>query len=82
LAAWLKRVRLEHGLILGGVLALGGFAGDATVFWQWAASGFGHLSLVRTVFFCSLSFFVGMEILFSSVFLSMLGINRSTYIGD
>jgi glycosyltransferase involved in cell wall biosynthesis len=82
LAAWLKRVKLEHGLILGGVLALGGFVGDATVFWQWAARGFGHLSLVRTVFFCSLSFFVGMEILFSSVFLSMLGISRATYIGD
>lgn len=82
LAAWLKRVRLEHGLLLGGALALVGFTGDATVFWNWAAHGFGQLPLVRTVFFCSLSFFLGMEILFSSVFLSMLGISRATYIGD
>jgi len=34
------------------------------------------------VFFCSLSFFLGIEILFSSVFLSMLGIHRGTYIGE
>src|SRR5438094_1202927 len=82
LAAWLKRIKLEHGLMLGGILALAGFIGDTTAIWQWAANGFGHLSRVRTVFFCSLSFFVGVEILFSSVFLIILGINRSTYIGD
>ena len=82
LAAWLKRLKLEHGLLLGGAMALVGFTGDATVFWKWAAHGFGQLPLVRTVFFCSLSFFLGMEIVFSSVFLSMLGISRETYIGD
>jgi len=68
--------------MLGGALALVGFTGDATVFWHWAAQGFGQLPLVRSVFFCSLSFFLGMEIIFSSVFLSMLGISRDTYIGD
>ena len=82
LARLLKHVRLEHGLLLGGTLALAGFVGDAVVFWQWAAGGFGHLEPVRTVFFCSLSFFLGIEILFSSVFLSMLGIHRGTYIGE
>ena len=82
LARLLKHVRLEHGLLLGGTLALAGFVGDAVVFWQWAAGGFGHLDPVRTVFFCSLSFFIGIEIVFSSVFLSMLGISRDTYIGD
>jgi hypothetical protein len=56
--------------------------GDAVVFSQWAAGGFGHLERVRTVFFCSLSFFLGIEVVFSSVFLSMLGISRDTYIGD
>lgn len=82
LERWLKRVKLEHGLVLGGALALAGFAGDAVVFWQWASAGFGHLYPVRTVFLCSLSFFLGVEILFSSVFLSMLGISRDTYIGE
>jgi glycosyltransferase involved in cell wall biosynthesis len=82
LESWLKHVRLEHGLLLGGTLALVGLTGDATQFWQWASAGFGQLHAVRTVFFCSLSFFLGIEIVFSSVFLSMLGINRATYIGD
>jgi glycosyltransferase involved in cell wall biosynthesis len=82
LARLLRHVKLEHGLMLGGTLALGGFTGDTTVFWHWAAHGFGQLPLVRTVFFCSLSFFIGVEIIFSSVFLSMLGISRDTYIGD
>ncbi|MGO8790917.1 MAG: glycosyltransferase family 2 protein [Terriglobia bacterium] len=82
LVKWLKSVKLEHGLLVGTAMALAGFAGDAVIFSQWADSGFGKLQPVRTVFFCSLSLFLGIEVLFSSVFLSMLGINRDTYIGD
>ena len=79
---WLKRLKLEHGLLLGATLAMAGLCGDAIVFWNWAAVGFGILPWVRTVFFCSLSFFLGVEVIFSSVFLSMLGISRDTYIGS
>ena len=82
LESWLKRVKLEHGLMLGATLAIAGFCGDAIVFCNWAAAGFGFLPWVRTVFFCSLSFFLGVEVIFSSVFLSMLGISRDTYIGS
>ena len=82
LERWLRSVKLEHALLAGAVMVLAGLAGDITVFWQWAASGFGTLQPVRTVFFCSLSLCLGIEVLFSSVFLSMLGINRATYIGD
>ena len=82
LERWLKRVKLEYGLLAGTAMALGGLIGDAIVLWKWAAGGFGTLHPVRTVFFCSLSFILGIEVLFSSVFLSMLGINRDTYIGD
>ena len=82
LVRWLKRLKLEHGLLLGASLLFIGSSGDAFVFWQWAARGFGHLDAVRTVFFCSLSFFLGVEVIFSSVFLSMLGISRDTYIGE
>ena len=78
----LKHVKLEHGLLLGCALALLGVVGDGVVFWQWAANGFGQLHPVRTVFFCSVCFFVGVEIIFSSVFLSMLGVSRATYIGE
>jgi glycosyltransferase involved in cell wall biosynthesis len=82
LARWLKRVKLEHGLLLGAALVAVGLGGDAIVFGQWVAHGLGHFYAVRRVFFCSLSLFLGVEVLFSSVFLSMLGISRDTYIGE
>jgi glycosyltransferase involved in cell wall biosynthesis len=78
----LRRVKLEHGLLLGAVLALIGFAGDAWVFAQWARGDFGPLNQVRAVLFWSLWFFLGVQLIFSSFFLSMLGISRDTYIGD
>lgn len=82
LERWLRTIKLEHGLLLGSGLTAAGFLGDAVVFWHWAVAGFGHLEPVRTVFFCSVAFFLGIEVIFSSVFLSMLGISRATYIGD
>jgi len=82
LVKWLKTIKLEHGLLLGAVMTIAGVVGDAVLFSQWADSGFGRLQPVRAVFFFSLSLFLGIEVLFSSVFLSMLGINRETYIGD
>ncbi len=78
----LKSLQLEHGLLAGSALALVGFAGDAWIFWTWAASGFGPLHQVRGVIFWSLWFFLGVQTIFSSLFLSMLGISRGTYIGD
>ncbi len=78
----LKRVTLESGLLLGGVLFLGGFAGCAWVTWQWVASGFGPLQQVRQVLFWSMWLFLGLQVIFASFFLSMLGISRGTYIGD
>jgi glycosyltransferase involved in cell wall biosynthesis len=78
----LKRVQLEHGLLAGVMLALAGFLGDAWLFWKWAASGFGPLHEIRAVIFWSLWFFLGVQVFFSSFFLSMLGVSRSTYTGD
>jgi len=82
LERWLKHVTLEQGLSLGAGLALLGFAGDLWVFWQWASSGFGPFQELRLVIFCSVWLFLGVQIAFSSIFLSMLGISRGTYIGD
>ena len=78
----LKRVSLEKGLLLGGVLFVAGFAGCAYIAWRWAVSGFGPLAQVRGVLFWSMWLFLGVQIVFSSFFLSMLGISRGTYIGD
>jgi glycosyltransferase involved in cell wall biosynthesis len=79
----LRHVQLEHGLALGGILFLAGFMGCAWISWQWAASGFGPLTTgMRAVLFWSMWMFLGLQVIFSSFFLSMLGISRDTYIGD
>ena len=78
----LRRVKLEHGLLLGIALALAGFVGDLRVAAHWASSDFGPLHDERAVLFWSLWFFLGVQIIFSSFFLSMLGISRGTFIGD
>jgi glycosyltransferase involved in cell wall biosynthesis len=78
----LKCIRLEHGLLAGAVLFFGGLAGCGLVLSHWVASGFGSLFETRQVLFWSMWLFLGMQIIFSSFFLSMLGISRDTYIGD
>ena len=78
----LKRITLESGLLLGGALFLTGFIGCAWITWQWAASGFGELHQVRQVLFWAMWLFIGIQVIFASFFLSMLGISRGTYIGD
>ena len=78
----LRRVTLESGLFFGGLLFLAGFAGCAWVTWHWAASGFGPLFQVRQILFWSMWLFLGVQVIFASFFLSMLGISRGTYIGD
>ena len=78
----LKRITLETGLVFGVALFLAGFAGCAWITWRWAATGFGPLAEVRQVLFWSMWLFLGVQIIFSSFFLSMLGISRETYIGD
>ena len=78
----LGTLKLEHGLILGAALALMGFAGDARVFYLWAAGGFGEARQMGQAIFWSLWFFVGVQVIFASFLLSMLGISRGIYIGD
>ncbi len=82
LERWLKRITLEQGLALGAIFILIGGSGAIWVLWKWVASGFGPLHDVRFVLFSSLWVLLGVQVVFSSFFLSMLGINRGTYIGD
>jgi hypothetical protein len=82
LERWLSHVTLEQGLTAGAILTLAGGAGAVWLLWKWIASGFGHLYDVRIVIFLSLCFLVGVQVIFSSFFISMLGISRGTYVGD
>ena len=78
---WLARVTLEEGLIAGAILALTGGSGAVWLLWKWIESGFGPLYEVRVVIFLSLCFLLGIQTIFASFFISMLGISRDTYIG-
>ena len=75
---------IRGGILGPACIQLVGLAGDVSVFWRWSSQGFGTLQEgdIRLVLFWSLWFSVGLQIIFSSLFLSMLGISRATYIGD
>src|SRR5437660_527657 len=82
LEGWLKRVKLEAGLVLGALLTVAGAAGIIWVVSKWVSSGFGPLREMRAVIFSSLWFLLGLQVIFASFFLAMLVISRGTYIGD
>jgi glycosyltransferase involved in cell wall biosynthesis len=71
------RFRLEHGLLLGGVIALVGFAAGALIVAIWINRGFGALSEERLAVFAATLVVVGIQIFFSSFLLSILGLRRS-----
>jgi hypothetical protein len=78
----LRSVTLESGLAFGAIMFLAGFAGCASITWSWASSGFGPLHEVRQILFWAMWLFLGVQVIFASFFLSMLGISRGTFIGD
>jgi hypothetical protein len=82
LEKWLRRVKLEHGLLLGITLIFFGGIGIVWLVVQWAASDFGAFYHLRAAIFFCLWLCLGVQITFSSFFLSMLGISRDTYIGN
>lgn len=75
----LKIITLERGLILGVLLCLIGIAGSIYAFVVWGKTSFGHLvptSMMRIVI-PSLTFLaVGIQIIFASFFLSVLGVKH------
>jgi glycosyl transferase family 2 len=78
----LRHFTLEIGLALGGSMFFAGFAGCAWITWRWAESGFGPVHQVRWILFWAMWLFLGVQVIFSSFILSMLGISRGTFIGD
>jgi hypothetical protein len=78
--AWFDRMRarfrLEHGLLLGGVLMFAGFAVAGVIVGIWADRGFGALSEERLAVLAAALFIIGMQVFFSSFLLSILGLRR------
>jgi glycosyltransferase involved in cell wall biosynthesis len=70
------RYRLEHGLMLGGGLAVVGFLIGAFIVADWIDRGFGQLSDERLAVFAATLIIIGIQIFFSSFLLSILGLRR------
>jgi glycosyltransferase involved in cell wall biosynthesis len=71
-----SRFRLEHGLLLGGVVLLAGLAIAAVIVGVWIDRGLGSLREERLAVFAATLVIVGMQIFFSSFLLSILGLRR------
>ena len=71
-----ERFRLEHGLMLGGAIALVGLAMAAVIAAIWIDRGFGGLSSERVAVLAAALITVGVQIFFTSFLLSILGLRR------
>jgi glycosyltransferase involved in cell wall biosynthesis len=79
--AWFDRMRarfkLEHGLLVGGLVWLGGVGIAAVIVGIWAHRGFGELSEERLAVLAAALIIIGIQIFFSSFLLSILGLRRN-----
>jgi len=81
----ITRFKLEHGLVLSLMMIATGLIGDIAFVLSWRDVGFGDLDIqagMRMAILWTTVLIVGIELLFASFFLSMLGISRDTYIGQ
>jgi glycosyltransferase involved in cell wall biosynthesis len=79
--AW-NKVRLEHGLLLGAALVLFGGGVLVAIFAEWASGGFRELGRVHEALFGMTLVGLGMQTLFGSFFLSVLGLRRHLLLGE
>jgi hypothetical protein len=71
------RFRLEHGLLIGGGIALAGLAIAGVIVGIWIDRGFGELSEQRLAVAAAALVVVGVQVFFSSFLLSILGLRRA-----
>jgi len=79
LARLFEYVTLEVGLVCGALLCVGGLAALGIAFADWARAGFGPLEPrqgMRLVVPAALLLMLGIQTLFASFFLSILGLRR------
>ena len=78
--AWFDRMRarfrLEHGLLLGGIVLLAGLVAAFVIVGIWVDRGFGELSEERLAVTAATLIIVGLQVIFSSFLLSILGLRR------
>jgi glycosyltransferase involved in cell wall biosynthesis len=71
-----KRVRLEHGLLLGLALMVAGFVLGAVIVGHWIAHGLGSLAEERVTILAATLLIVGVQTFFTSFLLSLIGLRR------
>ncbi len=71
-----RRFRLEHGLLIGGAIIVGGFVTALIIVIQWIDHGFGALGRERLAIVAFELLIVGLQIFFSSFLLSVIGLRR------
>jgi hypothetical protein len=67
-----RHLRLEHGLVVGGLLALLSFVGLVAVGAEWAAHGFGVLGRAYETALLVTGLGLGIQIVFGAFFLALL----------
>jgi glycosyltransferase involved in cell wall biosynthesis len=77
---WFDRMRirfkLEHGLLLGGVVILAGIVLGGVLVAEWVNRGFGSLAEQRLAVLAATLITVGVQVFFTSFLLSILGLRR------
>jgi glycosyltransferase involved in cell wall biosynthesis len=73
------RFRLEHGLTLGGAVIVAGLSTGLVIVIRWIERGFGAISEERLAILAATLLVVGLQIVFSSFLLSILGLRRSDH---
>jgi glycosyltransferase involved in cell wall biosynthesis len=71
-----RRYRLEHGLALGGTIAAAGMGMILTIVLEWIEHGFGSLSEERLAIAAATLLVLGIQVIFASFLLSILGLRR------
>jgi glycosyltransferase involved in cell wall biosynthesis len=80
-----SRLRLEHGLIAGGVVAMLALAGLIAIAAEWALDGFGALGRAYETALLATLLGLGIQIVFASFFLALLSMplrRETTYARD
>jgi hypothetical protein len=74
-----RYINLEVGLLAGALMSIGGFVPLAAAAWKWETVGFGSLDervTMRLVIPAVVLMTLGVQTVFASFFLSILGIAR------
>jgi hypothetical protein len=71
-----RRLRLEHGLLAGAVIALAGLIVAAVVVIHWIEVSFGALGYERMALVAATLLIIGVQVFFVSFLLSIIGLRR------